>query len=162
MNIIKAVLLLVFVYSLMFGYHYKSKYDSLVVELKEKELQAVIAKEKLNNEYNQATISFNEKLYTDIDDVTKNFNAIVNRIDIRNHSNSLHSGKNTEQVHSTSRASKDTQRSYYKEFAKCRADYKRIRTEYLILAKDSDINNTKYNSLINYYNELYNISVNGE
>ena len=143
-------------------YQEKKELENKLVELKEKELQAVIAKEKLNNEYNQTTISFNEKLYADIDDVTKNFNAIVNRIDIRNGSNSLHGGKDTEQVHSTSRASKDTQRSYYKEFAKCRADYKRIRTEYLILAKDSDINNTKYNSLINYYNELYNISINGE
>lgn len=162
MNIIRAVFLLVFVYSLMFGYHYKSKYDSLVVELKEKELQAVIAKEQLKNEYNQTTISFNEKLHADIDDVTKNFNAIVNRIGIRNSSNSLHSGKNTEQMHTTTRAAKDTSGSYYKEFAKCRADYKRIRTEYLILAKDSDINNTKYNSLINYYNELYNISIKGE
>lgn len=162
MNYVRVGLLLVFVYSLMFGYHYKSKYETLVVELKEKELQAVIAKEQRNNEYNQTTITFNEKLYTDIDDVTKNFNAIVNRIDIRNHSNSLHSGKDTEQMHTTSRVTKDTQRSFYKEFAKCRANYKRIRTEYLILAKDSDINNTKYNSLINYYNELYNISTKGE
>lgn len=162
MNYVRAGLLLVFVYSLMFGYHYKSKYEALMVELKEKELQAVIAKEQRNNEYNQTTIAFNEKLYTDIDDVTKNFNAIIHRIDVRNHSNSLHSGKDTEQMQSTSRATKDTQASFYKEFAKCRADYKRIRTEYLILAKDSDINNTKYNSLINYYNELYNISNNGE
>lgn len=162
MNYIRVGLLLVFIYSLMFGYHYKNKYESLVVELKEKELQAVITKEQLKNEYNQTTITFNEKLHTDIDDVTKNFNAIVNRIDIRNSSNSLHSGKNTEQMHTTSRAAKDTSGSYYKEFAKCRADYKRIRTEYLILAKDSDINNTKYNSLINYYNKLYNISIKGE
>lgn len=162
MNYVRAGLLLVFVYSLMFGYHYKNKYDSLVVELKEKELQAVIAKEQLKNEYNQTTISFNEKLYADIDNVTKNFNAIVNRVGIRNDFNSLHSGKNTEQMHTTSRATKDTSGSYYKEFAKCRADYKRIRTEYLILAKDSDINNTKYNSLINYYNKLYNISNKGE
>ena len=162
MNYIRVGLLLVFVSSLMFGYHYKSKYDDLMVELKEKELQAVIAKEQRNNEYNQTTITFNEKLHADIDNVVKNFNAIVNRVDIRNHSDSLHSGKDTEQMHSTTRAAKDTSGSYYKEFAKCRADYKRIRTEYLILAKDSDINNTKYNSLINYYKELYNISTKGE
>ena len=77
MNYIRVGLLLVFVSSLMFGYHYKSKYDDLMVELKEKELQAVIAKEQRNNEYNQTTITFNEKLHADIDNVVKNFNAIV-------------------------------------------------------------------------------------
>lgn len=136
---------------------YKSKYDNLVYKLNQSELQSTIVKEQKEKEYGNISLNATEALQSTINNVNAHFNSIVNSLDSSNVGglyNTKDSGQNTSITTITNNVSEITDR----QLRKCRADYKAIRTEYLIMAKDRDIIIAHYNSLIDWYEELRKIN----
>ena len=132
---------------------YKSKYDNLVYELKQNELQSTIVKEQKEKQYANILLNNVETLQSNVNDIDTHFNSVVNRLDSSN-VNGLYNFKNSKQNSAITAITDNVSEVADKQLRKCRADYKAIRTEYLIMAKDRDIVIAHYNSLIDWYENL--------
>lgn len=132
---------------------YKSKYDNLVYELKQNELQSTIVKEQKEKQYVDILLNTVETLQSNVNDIDTHFNSVVNRLDSGN-VGGLYNFEDSKQNSTITTITNNVSEIADKQLRKCRANYKAIRTEYLIMAKDRDIVIAHYNSLIDWYENL--------
>lgn len=132
---------------------YKNKYDNLVNELTQNELQSTIVKEQKEKQYVDISLNTVETLQSNVNDIDTHFNSVVNSLDSGN-VGGLYNFEDSKQNSTITTVTNNVSEIADKQLRKCRANYKAIRTEYLIMAKDRDIVIAHYNSLIDWYENL--------
>lgn len=142
--------------SLLVVNHYRNAYLSLVSELKEKELHSQVKQTEKEKEYAYTVIQAKDFVKSDIQDVDQNYNRIITNFDIKPTNDSVYNRKGSRKMSSIATVTTRISEDRSKQLKQCRANFKRLEQEYLILAKDADITTVHYNNLIDLYNRLSN------